>query len=196
MTDAPQHNSKKGRTVSPEVFAKFLECLSSDSEEAGRRYMRLHQKLIAFFTARGISDPLNAADETIDRATLKINEGALVPDVSNYCLGIARYITKERLRLSQRESLAFINFTEDLADASNDQVQRIYDILKPCFEQLAVEEQQLLIAYCKDIRGRARAEHRRQLAESMQMTMLALRMRVTRLRANLTDCVKKSSNDE
>ena len=75
------------------------------------------------------------------------------------------------------------------------QLERIYHILKPCFEQLAVEEQNLLLAYCQVARGRARAEHRRQLAESMKTTMLALRMRVTRLRTNLANCVKSLSNE-
>ena len=196
MTDSPQHHSKERRTVTPEVFAQFLEFLSPDAEEAGRRYQRLLEKLIAFFNMRGLSDPVNAADETIDRAAIRITSGTPVPDVGNFCLGIARYITKERLRLMQRESSAFVNFVADLANASNEQVERINRVLKPCFEQLAVEEQQLLAAYCQVERGRERAEHRRRLAASMKITMLNLRMRVTRLRTSLTNCVKKNSNAE
>ena len=138
---------------------------------------------------------MNAADETIDRAALKITAGTPVPDTGRYCMGIARNIAKERYRSEQRESSTFLAFIENLANASNEQVERIYNILKPCFEQLAVEEQNLLVAYCEVIQGRARAEHRRQLAETMKTTMLALRMRVTRLRSILTDCVKNLSNE-
>ena len=180
--------------MNPEVFARFLQLLSPDTEEAGRRYTSLHKKLTGFFSLKGVSDPVSAADETIDRAVLKVDAGAVVPDVEKYCKGIARNIAKERLRLLQREYTAFTKFLEDLGNSSAEQVERIYNILKPCFEQLAVEERQLLLAYCHETQGRARAEHRRRLAETMKMTLLALRVRVTRLRNNLTDCVRKRSN--
>jgi hypothetical protein len=195
MTDSPTNHTKNRQVVGQEAFARFLEALSNDLEEAGRLYTRLHEKLVRFFSLKGISDPVSAADETMDRAALKITAGTRVPDVGTYCLGIARNIIKEKYRSQQRESSAFIKFIENLPDASNEQVERIYRALKPCFEQLALEEQNLLVAYCQIIRGRARAEHRRRLAESMKTTMLALRMRVTRLRSSLTDCVKKLSNN-
>lgn len=178
-----------------EAFARFLESLSSDGEEAGRRYARLHERLVGFFRMKGISDPASAADETLDRAALKINAGTQVPETDKYCLGIARNVAKERYRRDQRESSVFIKFIENLPDAADEQVERISRLLKPCFEQLASEEQQLLLAYCQVARGRARAEHRRHLAEAMKTTVLALRMRVTRLRNILTDCVKKGSVD-
>lgn len=180
--------------MSPKAFARFLDLLSSDIEEAGRLYTRLHEKLVGFFSLRGISDPMDAADETIDRAALKISSGAVVPDVNKYCLGIARNIAREKFRCTQREDSASHRFAEDLAKYSDELVERIDRILKPCFEQLTTEEQALLVAYCQVMRGRARSEHRRQLAESMHTTLLALRMRVTRLRNNLAKCVKKHSN--
>ena len=195
MTDSSQDNSSDRPTVGREAFARFLEALSPDTEEAGRHYTRLHEKLVGFFRLKGISDPVSAADETIDRAALKITAGTPVSDAGKYCLGIARNISKEKYRSAQREISAFLKFIENLPDASDEQVERIYRILKPCFEELAFEEQKLLLAYCQVMRGRARAEHRRRLAETMKTTMLALRMRVTRLRSSLADCVKKRSND-
>jgi hypothetical protein len=193
MTDAPLNNSKKRKSVDSEAFAFFLKSLSADIEEAGRLYTRLHQKLVGFFSMKGLSDPVNAADETLDRAALKIQAGTSVPSVDKYCLGIARFITKERLRQKQRETSSFLKFVEDLPDPANESVERIYRILKPCFEQLAVTDQQLLLDYCHVLRGRERADHRRRLASEMNTTQLALRMRVTRLRNSLSDCVKKLS---
>ena len=194
MRDFPQDTSKNRRTLSHETFARFVEYLSLDTEEGGRLYIRLHNKLVGFFSLKGISDPVSAADETIDRAALKITTGTPVPDVHKYCLGIARNIIKERLRRTQRENLVFLQFVEELNNSSAEEVERIKQLLKPCFEQLTLEEQQLLAAYCQVIQGRARAEHRRRLAETMTTTVLALRMRVTRLRNGLADCVKKRSN--
>jgi len=194
MTEPTHDKTKARQNVDPEAFARFLEFLSPDIEEAGHRYARLHEKLAGFFRLKGLSDPTSAADQTIDRAVLKINAVTPVPDVDKYCLGIARNLAKEKYRSAQRENSVFLKFIENLPDAANEQIERIYRILKPCFEQLAVEEQELLLAYCQVAQGRARAEHRRQLAEMMKTTVLALRMRVTRLRTILSDCVKKSSN--
>lgn len=179
--------------MNPEIFARFLELLSPDTEEAGRRYTGLLKKLIGFFDMKGLSDPESAADETIDRAVLKINAGAIVPDVDRYCIGIARNLIKERLRRLRRENSAFQQFIEAINNYSSEQVERIYSILKPCFEHLSVEEQQLLAEYCYKTPDQAHAEHRRQLAETLQVSVLALRIKVTRLRNKLTDCVKKLS---
>jgi hypothetical protein len=178
-----------------EMFARFLTLLAPDMEEAGRRYTRLHKKLTGFFRMRGISDPESAAHETIDRAVIKIAAGAIVPDVEKYCFGIARNIVKEIIRIVIREDFALRKFSQGLSHSSVEQVERIYNLLKPCFEQLADDEQQLLLAYCKDIQGRARAEHRRQLADSRKISVLALRIRVTRLRNNLSDCVHSRTGE-
>src|SRR5436309_3407983 len=102
MADSPDFNP----------FARFLERLAPDPEEADRRFMRLHKKLTGFFRLKGISDPESAADDTIDRAVIKIAAGAVVPDVEKYCLGIARNIAKEKYRLFNREELALRKFSQ------------------------------------------------------------------------------------
>ena len=177
--------------MNQEVFARFLELLSPDPEEAGHRYTRLHKKLFDYFSFKGISDSEDAADDTIDRAVAKVDGGAIVPDVEKYCFGIARNIARERLRLMNRENKAFQEYLDGLNSSSAEQVERIYLVLKPCFEELDAEDRELLLMYCQEIQGRARAEHRRQVAATLNLTMLALRVRVTRLRSNLADCVRK-----
>jgi DNA-directed RNA polymerase specialized sigma24 family protein len=181
--------------MSPEEFARFLEHLSPDAEEAGRLYTRLHKKLVGFFHLKGVSEPGMAADETLDRAAVKICAGTPVPDVTKYCLGIARNVVKEWLRREQREKSVFQRFVEDLSDDSDEEIARIERVLKPCFEQLSDDERELLLGYCQVLRGRARAEHRRELAETKKTTVLALRMRVTRLRGILGECVEKRSRE-
>jgi hypothetical protein len=179
--------------MSPEDFAQFLQRLSPDAEEAGRLYTRLHKRLVGLFRLKGISDPGTAADDAIDRAAVKIIAGAPVPDVDKYCLGFARNIARERWRLEQRESSVFQRFIEALAEDSDEEVERIHRILRPCFGELAAEDQRMLVDYCRVICGRARAEHRRRLAEGLKTTVQALRMHVTRLRTALADCVRKHS---
>jgi hypothetical protein len=193
MTDPTPDAPRGQRGMSPEVFARFLQALAPDEAEAGRRYTRLHRKLAGFFQLRGVSDPGDAADDTIDRAALRIHAGAPVPDVTKYCLGIARNVALERWRREQKEELVSEDYVAALARHDDGEIERIRLVLKPCLEQLADAERELLMAYCHVARGRARAEYRRRLAESRQTTVLALRMRVTRLRSILTDCVQKRS---
>ena len=191
MTDLSPPGPAGRRNMSPEDFARFLNPLSTDAEEAGRIYTRLHRKLAGFFALRGVSDPGEAADDTLDRAAARINAGAAVPDLPRYCLGIARNIARERWRREQRESAASADFAARLAGGDDEEVERIHRVLKPCLEQLTADERELLLAYCQVAHGRERAEHRRRLAESRQTTVLALRMRVTRLRVALSECVRK-----
>jgi hypothetical protein len=177
-------------------FTSFLELLSStDGGDGALCYIRLYRRLEGFFNMRGICDPGGAADETIDVAVRRIAEGAPVPNAERYCMGIARNIVSERLRRERRELKAFLGFVADLDNNSGEQIARIEEILKPCLELLAAEDKELLVAYCRVLRGRARAEHRRELAASMNTTVPGLRMQVTRLRKELMDCAKKRSKD-
>lgn len=193
MTNSPQIDSRGRQRVTREIFERLLESLSADAEEAARLYTRLHIKLAGLFSLKGLSDPAEAADETLDRAAVNIAAGANVPNVEKYCLGIARNVAREKLRLARREGSTFLSFVKDLPGLGPEQVERIYLILQPCFEKLAEADRELLTRYCQVMRGRARAEHRRQLAESLNISTVALRMRVTRLRDNLTDCAQKLS---
>ncbi|HEY0546513.1 MAG TPA: hypothetical protein VGC91_14135 [Pyrinomonadaceae bacterium] len=194
MTNSPQDSSKVSR-INEEVLTLFLKALSPDRDEASRHYTSLHLKLVGFFRMKGVSQPERDADTTLDRAALKIAGGALVPEVNRYCFGIARNVARESLRIDSRESSAFLKSLANPVTSPEELVARITNVLQPCLEQLAVEDQKFLQDYCKDIKGRARSVHRRQLAEDMNTTVLALRMRVTRLRTKLADCVKQRSGN-
>ena len=181
--------------MSPEDFARFLESLSPDTEEAGRRYTRLHSKITGFLSMKGVSDPAGAADEVVERAAIRIAGGASVPNVESYCIGIARNVAREKWRRERREERVFRRFTEALADDSAEEVERIRRILKPCFEQLEDRDRELLVAYCRTPEGLSRAEHRRRLAEEVGITMRALRTHVSRLRDKLEHCVEGRSEN-
>jgi hypothetical protein len=174
-------------------FSRLLTFLCpADTGEGGRRYLRVHQKLEGYFRIRGVADPAAAADETLDRAARRIAEGTEVPNIDNFCLGIARFIVKEGWRINTRESTAFKEFLERHEHASADQLDRL-SLMKSCFEELPQYEKNLLNAYCDAPRGKARAQHRRELAQRLELTVSALRIRVTRLRQNLDECLKQLS---
>jgi DNA-directed RNA polymerase specialized sigma24 family protein len=176
-------------------FSSLLMFLCPDDpDEAGRRYLHLHQKLEGFFRTRGAADTSAAADETLDRAARRIAEGAEVPNVDNFCLGIARFIIKEGWRFNTRESSAFLQFLEQHEHATAEQIDR-FSLMKTCFEQLPQSDQHLLNSYCAALSGKERAKRRRELAEELSRTVSALRIRVTRLRQGLAECLKKLSRN-
>ena len=173
-------------------FDRLLTFLCpEDPDEAGLRYLRLHQKLAGYFQFRGVADPIAAADETLDRAARRIAEGSDVPDIDKFCLGIARFIIKEGWRFNNRASAAFLQFLQQHDHDSKD-VDR-FSLMKTCFEQLPQNDRDLLSSYCSAPTGRARAKYRVELAEQLNYTVTAMRVRVTRVRRSLDDCVKELS---
>ena len=182
-----------GRGEKGQFFASLLTFLCPDDpDEASSRYLRLHQKLTGYFRLKGMYDPVNDADDALDRAAEKIVKGLNIPDIDKFCMGIARNIVHERVRYKKREESAFLNFLNHSQDHSTETlVDRIANLMKPCFEQLPDEDRDLLTSYCKVPPGLDRAEHRRQLAAKLKSTIAALRIRVTRLRRGLENCVKE-----
>ena len=185
--------TRNSEDINGDAFNRALKLFALEPDEAGVRYNRLHSKLVGFFTTRGIADPVSAADETFNRAVLKIDEGAIVPDLERFCFGIARYVSKESVRVKYRENLAFHQFMQLVSNSSTEHLDRIHEVLKPCFEQLSAKDQEMLRSYCGEIRGRPRAEHRRELAKTMMVAEPTLRVRVNRLRDSLRECVKQRS---
>lgn len=189
--NSSEHDSNNGTR---EPFTLFLDFLCpGDPDEANRRYLSLHRKLEGYFRLRGMIDPVNDADDTIDRAARKIANGVSVPGVDKFCIGIARNIVRERFRQKKHEDDAFIQFTEDSQNNNNNEemIEEITNIMRRCFDRLPHDDRDVLQSYCKVPGGISRPEHRRQLAEKLQSTIEALRIRVTRLRRRLDECVKR-----
>lgn len=181
--------------VNAHAFTALLHFLCPDDpDEASRKYLRLQQKLAGYFHLKGMSDPIRDADDAMDRAGKKILEGVVVPDIDRFCMGIARNIVLERLRNQKREESAFFQFLEDSQNDQSD-VDRITNLMKPCFEKLPPDDRDLLSSYCKIPAELSRAKHRRQIAEKRGTTVEALRIRVMRLRHDLADCVKALSKN-
>ena len=185
----------ENQEVNAQPFTALLTFLCpEDSNEANRRYLRLHEKLTGYFRLKGMSDPIHDADDTLDRAGKKILEGVPIPDIDRFCLGIARNVFLERVRNKKKEESAFVHFFEH---SQNDEtlLDRITNLMKPCFEKLPPDDRDLLNSYCKVPPGLSRAEHRRRIAESLKSTIAALRIRVTRLRRALEECVRLLSKN-
>ena len=83
--------------VEADGFARLLERLHPDADEAGGAYVRLRARLVRFFDWRGLPMPDDCADEVLDRLARRLRE-ASVDDVHKYAYGIARLVALERQR--------------------------------------------------------------------------------------------------
>ncbi len=162
-----------------------------DFDEAGRRYLRLHQKLTGFFQLRGVADPSVAADEALDWAARIIAEGNEVPDIDAVCLRIARYMMGGS-RHNTGESTAFLQFLEQQENATDTEIDRV-NLMKTCYEKLPRSDRELLDSYCIAPPGLGRPKYLEHLAAQLNTSLTALSIRVTLLRRGLDNCVKESS---
>ena len=161
-----------------------------DPDEAGRRYLRLHQKLTGFFQLRGVADPTVAANEALDQAAKMIAQDTDVPEINVLCLRIARSMLKEGSRHNTDESTAFLKFLEQQEYATDTRMNR-FSLMKTCFEKLSKDDQDLLDWYCVSPSGPARIGYRVELAGRLNTTVKALNIEVTRVRRGLDECVRE-----
>ena len=148
------------------AFTAFLEWLSPDPEEAGRRYIEIHTALVRIFCVRGCDRPEELADLTLDRVIGKIQEVApgYVGRPAGYIHGVAKRIVLEYWR-SKRRFAPAATFLENLPapqPAAADLEWR-HECLERCLRELSADERELILTYYGE-HGFSRIESRRGLS--------------------------------
>src|SRR5262249_55207241 len=134
------------RGITADGFARLLERLHPDPEQAGLEYERLRRGLVKFFDWRGIWPPDECADDVLDRFAKKI-DGTEIQDVAKYAYGIARLVALERRRgpaFSSIDELPHVGAVPATADREPDRLQDCFD---RCLAQLPAESRELLLQY-------------------------------------------------
>ena len=171
--------------LSQEAFDALLTWLDSDREQAALKYEKIRRSLIKMFSDRGVLEPEDLADETINRVTHKLKgiEKDFTGDPALYFYGVANYVYMERLR----KKLPQVVVTPP-HDANRIELE--YNCLERCIDRLSKEDRDCLLRY-HGPEGRNETEHRRALAEELGIGPNALRIRVYRIRQTLKECVAK-----
>ncbi|HEX3560756.1 MAG TPA: hypothetical protein VHU19_16245 [Pyrinomonadaceae bacterium] len=166
------------------AFDSLLAWLDADREQAGKKYENIRLRLIRIFTCRGRLDAEELADETINRVTLKaatVSKG-YVGDPALYFYGVAHKVFLESVRKPPAAAAP-------PPAANSDEVEREYQCLEDCMEQLPHGNRELVLEYYRDEK-RAKINHRKELAERMGIAPNALRIRAHRIRLTLQQCVR------
>lgn len=169
-----------------EAFEALLLRLEPDQPDTQKRYKQLRLKMVKFFVWRRCEDPESLADETISRVIKNVGVGEEVyaDKPYSYVYGVAKYVFMEFLRDKKKRGDLVNNLVEHSQIASGNQE----DCRKECLQKLPLNRLKLLKAYY------LAAENREELAQTLNISLNALRLQVHRikqeLRACYEDCLK------
>ncbi len=186
---------KKDWSLTKEAFERLLGSLDANREHAGQKYENLRRKLIEFFEARGSRSPTDHTDETINRVARKVEEGESVQDLNRYCYGVARLLFMETLRARETEPTAVdlapvppIAADHEEHERQRQEQERRLECLEGCLSKLPAANRACIIEYYREENG-VKIEQRKRQAEELNMSLNALRLRASRIRAELGNCV-------
>jgi len=176
---------KKRAGLAQESFDHLLACLDQDRNRAGEVYEDLRRKLLRFFERRNCDFPDSYADETLDRVIRRIHEGAVIPNIENYCYGVAQLLLREavRERTKRQEALWRLESIHKHSETS-EEMESLLTWLEKAMQSLSAEDRGLIIAYYQ-ANKEEKIERRKRLAEQLGMSVNALRIRAYRIRAEL-----------
>lgn len=170
-------------------YERFLAWLHPDRDEAYQKYKKICRRIMAVCRAHSIPDlgVEEIVDETISRVVRKLPEIAdsYKGDPAPYCYAVARNVMYEWLR---RPRPPVPPPPQPLHEV--EEKERLDRCLEHCLKQLAPEDRRRLLDYYS-AEGREKIELRRRLAAELGISENALRIRLSRLRATLKDCIEE-----
>lgn len=174
--------------LTPENFEKLLLYFNPNRELAGEEYELLWLKMREYFGARACTCAEELADEVMSRLAKKIAEGEEIRDVLRYSYRLAHWIWMEFLRRPESNYVPFDELPV-LSFAPPDillQKEQSGCYLH-CMQQITQEERRLVIEYW-DNENQSHHKARKRLAKRMGLSLIALRIRITRIKKKLESC--------
>jgi len=184
--------------LTPDAFRRLLQWLDDGVQSHGERYLEMRRRLVAYFDRRNRPDADDLADETLNRIARTLESGGViaVTPPARYCYVVARFVLLEDLRRGRRH--VPIDETRGAArlehrgptegDAGAAEREQHLDCLDRCLAGLKPRDRALVVEYYRDAR-RQRIERRRALAARLGISMNALAIRASRIRATLEACM-------
>src|SRR5262245_14929673 len=168
--------------LSEESFSRLLARLNADPVLAGEEYEKLRAKLIYFFERKGCRISAELSDETINRVARRMGEGLEIEDVFKFSYGVARLVLLEHWNDPKR---VWDQLDERLSSPKSEREfdDNRLECMEKCLRALPNEDRDLIVKNCTlDKKGKE------ELAEVLELTINALRLRVFRIRTRLHEC--------
>ena len=173
-----------------ESFDLLLFWLHPVPDEAGKIYLKIRAGLVRNFAAHGCSVPDELADKTFDRVAQKLPKiiDTYVGEREPYIHRVAFYVLREyRAKLIET-----VELDPDLPDTKTDE---IYEkelqsfCVNKCMGRLPAWKRNLIEKYYHGSKG-TKIRNRKELAESLNIELAALRIKALRIRQALKKCTK------
>jgi len=162
----------------------LLALLDPEPDRAAEKYALLRQRLVKFFQWRNCQAPEDLAQDTLRRGFARVSEGVeIYADPIHYFFGIAKNIVKEQRNTPVREVPADLDALPPPANVDYRHADaRIH--LGQCLKRLPPAEQTLLVEYYLG--------DREALARQLDLTAIALRVRVFRAKQKLEKLMQEA----
>ncbi|HST23830.1 MAG TPA: hypothetical protein VLR90_22165 [Blastocatellia bacterium] len=170
-----------------QAFEALLLRLEPGCSDHEKRYKQLRLKMVKFFAWKRTEDPDGLADETISRAVKNLSEGEEIraDNPYSYIYAIAKHVFMEYLREKKKREI----IVSDLTDHLRNYPEESQDCRKQCLQKLSGDKLSLLQKYYMN------EEPREMLAQSLKISLNALRLKVHRLKQELRTCEKDCFNN-
>jgi len=182
--------------LTPEGFDSLLAWLSTDREEAGKKYEHIRQSLIQIFIWRGCHEAEDLADTTINRVVRRLPQivETYVGDPALYFFGVAKNVALEcRKYEAKQAALPVLSQNDDDArerQEASANLERRHECMERCLQELNDDSRDMITHYYQRDR-QAKVDSRKALAQQLGITDLNLRVRAHRVRNLLFTCIRK-----
>jgi hypothetical protein len=178
--------------MSPEEFGQLLAWFAPDRDAAAKMYLAAHKNLVRFFQFNFCNRPEDLTDEVMNRVAKKVPPLREGLDHIAVLRGFARNVLKEYKRSPDwhLEDLTGEEPAPVVKASGIDDAEIRSRNLQTCLAALPEPDGQLLVEYHK-YEPSAKITHRRAMAKARQMTPNALRLKISRLKSTVEDCVKR-----
>jgi DNA-directed RNA polymerase specialized sigma24 family protein len=187
------------RGLSQWGFNRLLEWLDGSVDSNGQTYLEMRRRLTSYFVRRGRPFADDLADETFSRIskTLEQDGAITVTPPARFCYVIARFVLHEDIRRERRhkrstgaDTGAWNGTRAELLQAeSGAALERQLERLDDCLQLLAPEQRELIVEYYRDT-GQGKIARRRDMARDLGISVNALCLRASRIRAALESGMK------
>jgi hypothetical protein len=167
-----------------EDLDQLLRWLDPDRDQAGERYEKIRRRLIGIFSSRGCYNADDLADRSINVVLSKI-EWLLpnyVGDPAIYFYAVAKKIYLEDLKKKPAPKVP-------PPDPTPPEVEQLNDCLDDCLNELPPGERDLILKY-HQFEKQAKIQNRKRLADELQLSRNALRIKVCHIHFRLKQCIE------
>ena len=195
--------TREERVLNPVAFNRLLGWLDDGRESNGETYLEMRRRLVAYFDRRNRQAADDLADETLNRVARTLETDGVIETSppARYCYVVARFVLLEDIRRARSVNQVSESWGLDAAAVRDPKVGEVgvrdeeavrreerLDCLDRCLQELKAEQRELVLEYYRDSK-RQKIDRRQALAKRLGISMNALAIRASRIRAALQSCV-------